>query len=226
MTAKGERAVANWEKDSKRALKVFCAIGYVEGRIFLGSNKLRNFVYNFIGLVCVVMGTIGVFVPLWPTTVFAIVASIMFAKANPKLHSWLMQSRLLGPYLQNYHNKIGITMAYKIRTCIILWSGLMFSSVLISVYWVYIILAVVGISVTAHVFWIRTRLPEPEDRISLAYNLVTLGILWIWLAPALIMSVNGGLAVHTLGIGVAGAVLSAAIVIYALMTRRSYVHSS
>lgn len=190
------------------------------------AKKLKNFLFNTIGIVCVIFGTIGIFVPVWPTTIFAIIASIMFAKANPKLHAWLLKNRFLGPYLQNYHFKSGITMAYKIRTCTILWAGLMFSSVLIEVFWVYIILAVIGISVTTHVFWIRTRLPQPGDRITLAYNLVTLGLLWIWLAPALIISANNALHIHHLYIGLAGAGISAAILAYAFKTRNAYTHAS
>lgn len=189
------------------------------------QSKLKKFMYNAIGMVCVVMGTIGVFVPLWPTTIFAIIASIMFAKANPKMQAWLLRSRLLGPYLQNYHNKTGITMAYKIRTCIILWSGLMFSSAIVTTPWAYLILATVGISVTTHVFWIRTRIPNPEDKINTVYNLTTIALLWVWVVPALLIAQNSGLTIHIQAIASASTALTIILIAYTLKTRTSRVHS-
>jgi uncharacterized membrane protein YbaN (DUF454 family) len=120
-------------------------------------SPTRRAVYNAVGFVCVVMGAIGVFVPVWPTTGFVIVASILFARANPRMYTWLLANRLLGPYLENWHNKTGITMAFKLRTCAILWVGLGVSMYFVSATWLYVLLAAVGVGVTWHVFAIRTR---------------------------------------------------------------------
>ncbi len=119
---------------------------------------VRRVLYNSLGFLCVGLGIIGVFLPVWPTTVFAISASILFAKANPGAYRWLLRNRLLGPYLENWHNKTGITLPYKIRTCAILWLGLGASMIwFVDALWLHLLLAAIGIAVTWHVFAIRTK---------------------------------------------------------------------
>ena len=119
---------------------------------------VRRVVYNALGFLCVGLGIIGVLLPVWPTTVFAISASILFAKANPGAYRWLLNNRLLGPYLDNWHNKTGITLPYKIRTCAILWLGLGASMIwFVDALWLHLLLAAIGIAVTWHVFAIKTK---------------------------------------------------------------------
>jgi len=102
-----------------------------------------------------------VFLPLLPTTPFAILASILFAKTNPKMQAWLFRSKLVGGYLDNYYNKTGVTLTYKIRTFALLWIGLISSIVLIiisdRVWWLPIPLIAIGIAVSWHILSIKTK---------------------------------------------------------------------
>ena len=119
---------------------------------------IKHILINLLGTICVILGTIGIFLPVLPTTPFILAAAILFAKVNPKFHNWLMNNRLLGPYLENYYNKHGITLAYKIKTCIFLWSGLILSMIIIGdALWLYFLLTVIGLIVTIHVFTIKTK---------------------------------------------------------------------
>lgn len=124
-------------------------------------RTVRQVIFNILGFICVGAGIIGVFLPVWPTTGFVIAASILFAHANPRMYLWLRRNRFLGPYLANWYEKTGITMAYKIRTCVILWAGLGASMIFfVDAAWLYALLTVIGIGVTWHVFAIRTRKPD------------------------------------------------------------------
>ena len=143
--------------------------------------------YNTIGFICVVLGLIGVFLPLLPTTPFAILASIMFAKTSPKMQARLKKSKLIGPYLQNYYEKTGIALAYKIRTVLLLWSGLIFSAVLllgvgVSLV-VYVMLGTVGTFVSIHLFAIKTKIAKIGEY-KLSYNIISLAIATLWLGGA------------------------------------------
>ena len=154
---------------------------------------MQKILYNIIGFICIIAGIIGIFVPLWPTTVFVIIASIVFGHANPKMQAWLLKSKWLGPYLQNYKNKTGIAMPYKIRTAGILWSGLLFSATLIfgndGPFWLYIILSIVGISVSWHVFAIRNKEYDSLEY-PLSYNMFTVIIIAFWIGAALFFASN------------------------------------
>jgi len=52
--------------------------------------------YLTCGLSSLVLGFIGVFLPFLPTTPFVLLAGFCFARSSPKLHSWLLSSKLFG----------------------------------------------------------------------------------------------------------------------------------
>jgi hypothetical protein len=60
----------------------------------------RRRLFLALGGACVGMGTIGIFVPGLPTTVFLLAASWLFARSSPRLHRRLTESSRLGPYLR------------------------------------------------------------------------------------------------------------------------------
>ena len=129
----------------------------------LGSVKTKTF--TLLGVIFVIFAVIGIFVPLWPRTPFAIAASMFFAKSNPKLHSRLIKSRLIGPYLENYYFKTGMTMGYKIRTCIFMWIGLIVCMLIIDLWWLYVLLSIKGVVVSLHLFTTKTK-AEQEGRMT------------------------------------------------------------
>ena len=182
-------------------------------------NKFKKLLFNVIGLVCVIFGIIGVFVPVWPTTIFAIIASIMFSRANPKMHAWLLRSRFLGPYLDNYHNKRGIAMPYKIRTVWFMWSGMVFSMSVIGMLWVQIMLVAIGTAVTLHVFLIKTRPTLENDRMGFSYNIITILLTWIFFGAAIAVNFPASIMLYIV-VGSITTVMSLAVFIYALVVRK------
>ena len=55
-----------------------------------------------IGLLCLGLGGVGVFVPLMPTTVFLLVAAYAFARSSDRLHGWLLSHRLFGSVIKDW----------------------------------------------------------------------------------------------------------------------------
>jgi uncharacterized protein len=45
--------------------------------------------WRILGIIAFAMGAIGVVLPIWPTTIFWIVAAIAFAKSNPQWADWI-----------------------------------------------------------------------------------------------------------------------------------------
>ena len=54
------------------------------------------------GVLFVAIGTIGVILPLLPTTPFLLLAAYCFARSSPKLHDWLLNHRSFGPMISNW----------------------------------------------------------------------------------------------------------------------------
>lgn len=89
---------------------------------------MRRFLYVLFGLVCVVLGALGVVVPGLPTTPFVLLASWLFYRSSPRLQQWLLAS-WLGKYIRSYHRRGGMTWAQKAGAV-----GIMAAMILLSVF--------------------------------------------------------------------------------------------
>lgn len=54
------------------------------------------------GLMAVVIGSVGIFVPLLPTVPLMILAAFCFGKSSPRLHRWLVQHPVYGPHIRDW----------------------------------------------------------------------------------------------------------------------------
>ncbi|WP_422007263.1 YbaN family protein [Pyruvatibacter mobilis] len=59
----------------------------------------RRGLWIALGVSFLLIGAVGVFLPLIPTTGPLIVAAWAFAKGSPALHRWLLSNRLFGPFI-------------------------------------------------------------------------------------------------------------------------------
>ena len=66
-----------------------------------------------LGIISVVLGTIGIFVPGLPTTPFVLLASWCFYRSSSRLQAWLLKS-FLGRYIREYQSKGGVTTRKRI----------------------------------------------------------------------------------------------------------------
>ena len=58
-----------------------------------------------LGLLAIVLGAIGVVLPLLPTTPFVLLAGWCFARSSPRLHALLHRSELFGPVLRDWEQR-------------------------------------------------------------------------------------------------------------------------
>lgn len=64
-----------------------------------GVGRARRRILASLGVLNVALGTIGIFVPGLPTTVFLLIASYLFARSSPALERRLLSHPRLGAYL-------------------------------------------------------------------------------------------------------------------------------
>ena len=123
-------------------------------------GPIRRGVYFGVGAVSVVFGVIGIFVPLWPTTCFLLLAGWAFARSSTRAERWLHENRLFGKYLKDYRENGVISHRVRGTTVAIMWLFMGASAVFLrSTLWVPGLLVVIGISVTVHLY----SLPAAEE---------------------------------------------------------------
>lgn len=126
-------------------------------------SRAKHIVYNSIGILAVVIGVVGIVVPVLPTTVFFIAASAIFLSVNPRLYRWLHTNRVTGRYLRVYTCGEGMSRRGKAWSITVLWATLLVSAWFVrELPWLLLVLGAVGIGVSWHVATIRPRTISDE----------------------------------------------------------------
>ncbi|MGQ9365787.1 YbaN family protein [Azospirillum sp. ST 5-10] len=78
------------------------------------TERVRRWAYLGLGYAAVALGTVGVFLPVLPTTPFLLVAAWAFAKASPALERWLYEHPRFGPFLREWRDRRAIPLRGKL----------------------------------------------------------------------------------------------------------------
>lgn len=107
-----------------------------------------------------ILGGIGIIIPILPTTPFLLLAAWCFVRSSNKLHDWLMNHPVFGLYIKSYIKYRGVERRYKIFAITMLWGTILFSVYLIEKTWVEIFLFLIATGVTIHIASLRTLTKE------------------------------------------------------------------
>ena len=116
------------------------------------------------GTLCVVLGVLGMFLPVLPTTPFLLLAAICYARSSKRFYNWLMTNRWCGAYIRNYREGRGIPLKQKVLIILLLWLTIGYAAwFVISLWWVKLILLGIAVGVTIHLVRIKTFKPETQN---------------------------------------------------------------
>jgi uncharacterized protein len=59
---------------------------------------VARLLFILLGTLCLIVGILGIFLPLLPATPFLLLASACYVRGSHTLHRWLMSHRYLGAY--------------------------------------------------------------------------------------------------------------------------------
>jgi uncharacterized membrane protein YbaN (DUF454 family) len=69
---------------------------------------MARWLWIAVGWMGVGVGTVGVFVPGLPSTVFFVMALWCFARSSPRFEAWLLARPGIGPLLRDYRDGLGM----------------------------------------------------------------------------------------------------------------------
>ncbi|MBN1245385.1 YbaN family protein [Candidatus Bathyarchaeota archaeon] len=93
------------------------------------GRKLIRTLWFIVGTICVVLGAIGIVLPILPTTPFLLAAAACYYKSSERMHRWLLNNKWFGEYIRNYTEGRGLTRKTKITALTVLWVTISFSTV-------------------------------------------------------------------------------------------------
>ena len=70
-----------------------------------GVYELKKLFWNCLGFLSLGMAYIGVITPGIPYSCFIVFAAYCFSKGNERMHRWLYNHKLFGPFLTNWGQK-------------------------------------------------------------------------------------------------------------------------
>lgn len=121
------------------------------------NNPLINFLLILAGSISVLLGIIGIFVPILPTTPFLLLAAACYIRSSDKFYSWLINNRWLGKYIQDYREKRGMKLSSKVLSISMLSVSIMYAVIYATdILILRIVLLLIAVSVTYHLISIKT----------------------------------------------------------------------
>lgn len=99
-------------------------------------NPLVRQILLVVGWLAVLLGVIGIFLPVLPTTPFLLLAAACFVRSSRRVYQWLVDHPRLGPWLLDYLEGNGIPLKGKIYTLATMWISIGISCWLVPLFWV------------------------------------------------------------------------------------------
>jgi len=117
----------------------------------------------------VILGVIGIFVPLMPSTIFLLIGASCYARGSQRFYTWLMNNRWLGGMIRDYREGRGIPLRQKLLTMIILWMTIGSSAYFfIENGWVKMLLICIAAGVSLHLIILKTRKSTPINKSTIS----------------------------------------------------------
>ena len=101
---------------------------------------MQRTILIIIGWLAVVLGTLGVVLPLLPTTPFILLAAWCFARSSPRFHHWLLYRSWFGGYLRHWQKHRAMPPGAKPRAIALILITFAISLWLVKMMWVRILL--------------------------------------------------------------------------------------
>lgn len=108
------------------------------------------------GWLALVLGFVGVFLPLLPTTPFLLLAAACFVRSSPRLHARMLAHPRLGPFLEQWRRERSIPRGAKLRAYVLVTACFALSITLAEDLTVRLVLGALGLGLLVFLARLRT----------------------------------------------------------------------
>ncbi|WXL27306.1 YbaN family protein [Ectopseudomonas mendocina] len=119
-------------------------------------NPLIRYALLAVGWLSVVLGVIGIFLPVLPTTPFLLLAAACFMRSSERFYLWLINHRHLGPWIVDYLEGQGIPLKGKVYAIGLMWLSISISCYVVPLFWARLFMLTSAILVTIYILRQKT----------------------------------------------------------------------
>ena len=114
-------------------------------------------IFLFLGILSLVLGVVGVFLPVLPTTPFLLLSATLFLRSSQKLYDWLLSHPCLGEYIRNFKEHNAIPLRVKIISVSLVWITLLYCAIFVAKeWWMSAVFVSIAIGVSIHILHYKT----------------------------------------------------------------------
>lgn len=117
------------------------------------ANRMR-LVYFIIAWISLVLGLIGIVLPVLPTTPFLLLTVVCFSKSSTRFEEWFQQTKLYRLYVADYRETKSIAKSRKKKIIIYIYILMAISIYFAPILAVKIGLGALTIFITYYLFWV------------------------------------------------------------------------
>ena len=77
-------------------------------------NRIKKIIFVIVGFISLLLGVIGIVLPILPTVPFLLLTSYCFARGSNKFEVWFKSSKIYKKYLENFILNKSMTLKQKI----------------------------------------------------------------------------------------------------------------
>lgn len=116
------------------------------------QQVMIKIILRIVGTISLILGIIGIALPILPTTPFLLLTAFCYLKSAPAWHKRLLESKHLGPYIKNFQENKCIPLRIKVYSISMLWLTTSISAIFfVSLWWVRALLFAIAVGVTIHI---------------------------------------------------------------------------
>jgi uncharacterized protein len=123
-------------------------------------SKTGRVLLMAIGLLSLLSGIVGIFVPIWPTTCFLLLSTACFSRSSDRLYRWMNSNSWFGSHVRQYRETGSIDGRVRNLSLFSLWAALLLSIALVKAsVWLLVALLSIGIAVSVHLLKLPVQKP-------------------------------------------------------------------
>ncbi len=114
-----------------------------------------------LGTLSLILGVIGIFLPVLPTTPFLLLAATLYLRSSKPLYDALLNHPYLGPYIRNFLEYRAIPLRVKVISVSTVWVTLLYCAFFVTHrWWLSLLFIVLAGAITFHILHYKTLRKE------------------------------------------------------------------